>query len=232
MKFGWKTNEAIGKTITELSGDHVAKTIIGVVKDFHHRNLYNTIEPLYLEYHPKALHFALIKLRPGNIPKTIGFLEKKWREIDSSGTFDYGFLDERLTANYNLVQKLRMLFIGFTCIAVLIACLGLFGLAMFAAEQRTKEIGIRKALGASVFDIAVMLSKSFIKWVLVANIFAWPLSYLFNANWLMDYPYRIDVGIDIYALACLLALVIALATVGYQTVKAARGNPVEALRYE
>jgi len=125
-----------------------------------------------------------------------------------------------------------MLYVGFTFIAILIACLGLFGLAMFSAEQRTREIGIRKALGATVSEIALMLSKSFVKWVLVANIFAWPLTYWFTADWLEDYPYRIDVGAGIYALAGLLALVIALLAVSYQTVKAARGNPVDALRYE
>ena len=125
-----------------------------------------------------------------------------------------------------------MLYVGFTFIAILIACMGLFGLAMFSAEQRTREIGIRKALGATVSEIALMLSKSFVKWVLVANIFAWPLTYWFTAEWLEDYPYRIDVGISLYAFAGLLALAIALLTVCYQTIKAARGNPIEALRYE
>ena len=125
-----------------------------------------------------------------------------------------------------------MLFVGFTCIAILIACMGLFGLAMFSAEQRTREIGIRKALGATVSDIAIMLSKSFVKWVLVANIFAWPLAYWFTKDWLEDYPYRIDVGVGLYTFAGLMALVIALLAVSCQTVKAARGNPVDALRYE
>jgi putative ABC transport system permease protein len=125
-----------------------------------------------------------------------------------------------------------MLFIGFTCVAILIACMGLFGLAMFSAEQRTREIGIRKALGASLADIALMLSKSFVKWVLVANIFAWPLTYWFTKDWIEDYPYRTEVGVDLYVLAGLLALVIALLAVSYQTIKAARANPIEALRYE
>jgi len=130
------------------------------------------------------------------------------------------------------VKKFGALFLSFTFIAVFIARMGLFGLAMFSAEQRTKEIGIRKALGASLADIALMLSKSFVKWVLVANIFAWPLTYWFSADWLEDYPYRIDVGIGNYVFAGLLALVIALLTVSYQALKAARANPVDALRYE
>jgi putative ABC transport system permease protein len=231
-QFGWTPLTAVGKTITELKGNLDEKTIVGVVKDFHQRNLHNTIEPLYIENEPKAFHYVLIKIRPGNISETMGFLEKKWKEIDSTGTFDYGFLDERLAASYRDIKKLGMLFIGFTCIAILIACMGLFGLALFTAEQRTREIGIRKALGATVSDIALMLSKSFVKWVLVANIFAWPLAYWFTRDWLEDYPYRIDVGVGLYALAGLLALTIALLAVSYQTIKAARGNPIEALRYE
>ena len=231
-QFGWTTTTAVGKTITELSGNMVEKKIVGVVKDFHHRNLYHTIEPLYIEHEPKSFHSVLIKIRSGNISEAMRFLEKKWKEIDSSGMFDYRFLDEWQAANYKRIKKLGALFFGFTCIALLISCMGLFGLAMFSAEQRTKEIGIRKALGASFADIALMLSKSFVKWVLVANIFAWPLTYWFTADWLEDYPYRIDVGVGLYAFAGLLALVIALLAVSYQTVKAARGNPVDALRYE
>jgi len=231
-QFGWTPTTAVGKTVTELTGNMVAKKILGITKDFHQRNLYARIEPLFMEYDPDRFNYALVKIRPGNIAETMGFLERKWKKIDSSGTFDYWFLDEGHTYHYRPIWKLGALFLGFTFIAVLIACMGLFGLAMFSAEQRTKEIGIRKALGATVSDIALMLSKSFVKWVLAANIFAWPLTYWFTADWLEDYPYRIDVGIRIYALAGLLALVIALLAVSYQTIKAVRANPIEALRYE
>jgi putative ABC transport system permease protein len=231
-QFGWTPLTAVGKTITELSGNMVEKTIVGVVKDFHHRNLFNTIEPLYIENEPEEFHIALIKIRPGSISETMRFLESKWKKIDSSGTFDYSFLDETIAAKYRDIRKLGMLFVGFTCIAILIACMGLFGLAMFSAQQRTREIGIRKTLGATASDIALLLSKSFVKWVLVANIFAWPLAYWFTIDWLYDYPYRIDLGLGLYIFAGLLALAIALLTVAYQTVKAARGNPVDALRYE
>jgi putative ABC transport system permease protein len=208
------------------------KTIVGVVKDFHQRNLYNRIEPLYIENEPQAFYCALIRIRPECISETMAFLARKWKEIDATGTFDYWFLDEGLAAKYRIIKKLGLLFVGFTCIAILIACMGLFGLAMFSAQQRTREIGIRKALGATVSDIALMLSKSFVKWVLLANIFAWPLAYWFIKDWLEDYPYRIDVGFSLYAWAGLLALAIALLAVSYQTIKAARGNPVDALRYE
>jgi putative ABC transport system permease protein len=232
LQFGWTPLTAVGKTITELNGHMIEKTIVGVVKDYHQRNLYNSIKPLYIENEPQAFYCVLIKIRPGSISETMSFLEKKWHEIDSTATCDYWFLDEFLVEKYRLIKKLGMLFAGFTCIAILIACMGLFGLAMFSAQQRTREIGIRKALGATVSDIALMLSKSFIKWVMIANIFAWPLAYWFTKDWLEDYPYRIDVGFSLYALAGLLALAIALLTVSYQAIKAARGNPVDALRYE
>ena len=231
-QFGWTPLSAVGKTITELKGQNIEKTVVGVVKDFHQRNLLNTIEPLYIENEPEAFYCVLIKFRPERISETISFLEREWKEIDSTGTFDYWFLDEGLAARYGFIKKLGMLFIGFTCIAILIACMGLFGLAMFAAQQRTREIGIRKALGATVSDLALMLSKSFIKWVLVANVFAWPLAYWFTIDWLGEYPYRIDISFSLYVFSGLLALAIALLTVSYQTIKAARGNPVDALRYE
>jgi len=157
---------------------------------------------------------------------------KIWKELDATATFDYWLLDEGLAENYSFIKKLGLLFVGFTCIAILIACMGLFGLAMFAAQQRTREIGIRKALGATVSDIALMLSISFVKWVLIANIFAWPLAYWFTIDWLGDYPYRIYIDFSLYALAGLLALGIALLVVSCQTIKAARGNPLDALRYE
>jgi len=131
-----------------------------------------------------------------------------------------------------LKKKLSQIFSYFTFLAILIACLGLFGLASFTAEQRTKEIGIRKALGASVSEIIFLLSKEFTRWVLVANIIAWPLAYFAMNRWLQNFAYRINIGIGTFILAALLALVIALLTVGYQAVRAARANPVEALRYE
>jgi len=231
-QFGWTPLTAVGKTITELNDNMAEKRIIGVVKDFHQRNLFNIIEPLYIENEPDAYHLALIKIRPGRFLETMAFLEKIWKELDATATFDYWLLDEMLAGKYGFIKKLGLLFVGFTCIAILIACMGLFGLAMFAAQQRTREIGIRKALGATVSDIALMLSISFVKWVLIANIFAWPLAYWFTIDWLGDYPYRIDIDFSLYALAGLLALGIALLVVSHQTIKAARGNPVDALRYE
>ena len=124
------------------------------------------------------------------------------------------------------------MFMTLSFFAIFVACQGLLGLIAFLILQRRREIGIRKALGATAADIALMLSKSFVKWVLVANIFAWPMAYWFIKDWIEDYPYRINVDIGFYAIASVLALLVALLTVCYQTIKAAKGNPVDALRYE
>jgi putative ABC transport system permease protein len=232
LQFGWTPETAIGKTITELTDSLNEKTVIGVVRDYHQRNIFNPIEPLHIEYEPKRFNYALVKISPDNIDETMGFIEQKWKELDSSGIFDYWFLDESIATYNDGTRKMGWLIFSFTCTAILIACMGLFGLALFSAEQRTREIGIRKALGATASDIALQLSKSFVKWVLVANIFAWPLAYWFIKDWIEDYPYRINVGIGFYAVASVLALLVALLTVAYQTIKAARGNPVDTLRYE
>jgi putative ABC transport system permease protein len=195
-------------------------------------NLYNPIEPLFMENDPAKFNYALVKIRPGNLAEAMGFLEKKWREIDSSGAFHYWFLEDDHASNYRPIRQIGALFVGFTLVAILIACMGLFGLALFSAAQRTREIGIRKALGATAADIARMLARSSIKWVLAANMFAWPLTYLFSRGWLEDYPYRIEVGIGIFIFAGVLALAVALLTVSWQAIKTARANPVDALRYE
>ncbi len=229
-QFGW--TDAVGKTITELTQGLPKKTIVGVMKDFHQRNLYNPIEPLYIENDPEKFAYVLVKIRPGHVSEAMGFLRKKWKEIDSSNTFDHWFLDEGFEEHYGVMRKLGNLLLSFTLLAVIIACLGLFGLAAFTAEQRTREIGIRKALGASVSDIVLLLSKAFAKWVLLANVIAWPLAYLVSQDWVEDYPYRIAVKPAFFVAAGLAALIIALATVSWQAVKAARANPVDALRYE
>ena len=229
-QFGW--DEAVGKTITELDDKMPTKTIVGVVKDFHIRSLYNPIEPLCIENEAEKFNLVMIKIRPDSVSEAMRFLEKKWKKIDTSQMFDYWFLDEGFDHLYRDVKRLGTIFSYFTLLAIIIACLGLFGLASFTAEQRTKEIGIRKALGASVPDILIMLSKTFIKWVLVANIIAWPIAYYISNDWLEDYPYRINMNPGIFVIAGFLALVIALLTVSWQAVKTARANPVDALRYD
>jgi putative ABC transport system permease protein len=152
--------------------------------------------------------------------------------FDPNRAFEYSFLDQDFEALYRSEERMQAIFSYFAFLAILIACLGLFGLASFMIQQRTKEIGVRKVLGASVTGIVGLLSKEFVKLVLAANLIAWPLAYFVMKRWLQDFAYRVDINVTTFVLAAVLALVIALLTVSYQAIKAALANPVEALRYE
>jgi putative ABC transport system permease protein len=229
-QWGWK--DPIGKTIRVLDDRPIKKTIIGVIRDFHVESLHKKIEPVFFEYMPASSRYISVKIRPDNIPDTIRYIEKTLKQIDPMLPFDYTFLDESFDRKYKAEEKINKIFTYFTLLAIFIACLGLFGLASFTAEQRTKEIGIRKALGAAISGIILLLSKEFTKWVLVANIIAWPIAYVAMNRWLQNFAYRINISLGIFILAALSAFVIALVTVGYQAIKAARANPVESLRYE
>jgi putative ABC transport system permease protein len=188
--------------------------------------------PLYIDYNPAMHGYVSIKIKPHDISKTLHFLRKKWAQITPAKTFDYFFLDEAFDKQYRDDEKLGIILSNFSVLAMLIACLGLFGLASFTVEKRTKEIGIRKALGASVFSIILLLLKEFTKLILLANVIAWPIAYFTMNRWLQNYAYRIEIGLSAFVLAGLIVLLIALLTVGYQATKAARANPVDALRYE
>ncbi len=228
-RYDWKN--PVGKIIRYLPND-TNKTVIGVVRDYHLRSLHHKIMPLYIDNDPSNFLYISIKIKPDDIAKTLRFLKKKWSEIAPAQTFDYFFLDESFDLQYRADEKLVAIFSNFTFLSIFIACLGLFGLASFTAEQRTKEIGIRKALGATISGIILLLSKEFTKWVLVANIIAWPIAYIAMNRWLQNFAYRINIGLGTFVLSALLAFIIALLTVGYQAIRAARANPVEALRYE
>jgi len=228
-RYDWKN--PVGKTIRNLLND-TNKTVIGVVENYHLRSLHHKIMPLYIDNDPSNFLYISIKIKPDDVSKTLRDLRKKWAEITPTQTFDYFFLVESFDLQYRADEKLSVIFSNFTFLAIFVACLGLFGLAFFTAEQRTKEIGIRKALGETVSNLVILLTKEFFKWVLLANIIAWPIAYLAMNHWLQNFAYRINIGIGTFILTALLALVIALLTVGYQAVKAARANPVEALRYE
>lgn len=232
-QFGWEN--PIGKTIDQPVPDtdqKVTKTVVGVVQDFHSESLHKRIRPLYIEYETANFRYISLKLKPLIISDTLAFLRKKWKQFDPAQAFDYFFLDEAFGRQYKADEKLAQIFSSFTLLAIFIACLGLFGLASFTAEKRTKEIAIRKALGASVSQIILLLSKEFTRWVLVANFIAWPLAYLVMNKWLQNFAYRINLGLGTFVLSALLALQIALMTVGFQAIRAARANPVDALRYE
>jgi putative ABC transport system permease protein len=207
-------------------------TIIGVVKDFHYRSLHSKIAPLILVIHPWWYTDAYIRIRSGNVSGTLAFIDNILKEYVPEFPFELHFLDEEVDRLYQSEQRAGVLVRIGTFLALFIACLGLFGLASFTAEQRTKEIGIRKTLGASVPGIIRLMTKEFTKWIVMANVIAWPVAYFMMNKFLQNYAYRISLGIWIFIVSGLAALCIALLTVGYQSVKSARMNPVESLRYE
>lgn len=220
---------ALGQTIvTHINAE---KTVIGVVKDFHASSLHHEISPLIFHYNSMGWE-GVIKLSGGQIEETLSRIKETWAKFVPNVPMDYYFMDEAINNLYRAEQNFHTLFSIMTGLTLIIACLGLFGLAAFTAEQRTKEIGIRKVLGATTPNLVGLLSKEFVKLVLIANIIAWPIAYFIMNNWLTNFAYRITLGIEIFALSGILALSIALLTVCTQTFKAARSNPIDALRSE
>lgn len=207
-------------------------TIIGVIKNYHYSSLHNEIEPLILIFREEE-GFICIRINSENVSETISFLNRKWDEYVEGGyPFDYIFLDDTIADFYKSEQKVGIVIKYFTILSVFISCIGLFGLASFTTQQKTKEIGIRKILGASMSNILFILTKEYIKWVLIANIISWPISFYLMNRLLQVYAYRTNIGIATFILSAALALIITLLTVSYQAIKAALANPVESLRYE
>jgi putative ABC transport system permease protein len=168
-----------------------------------------------------------------DISATLSYIEKTWNAFEKERSFGYFFVDENFDSLYHSEQQLSQIITFFAFIAIFVACLGLFGLASYTAEQSTKEIGIRKVLGATASSIVVLLSRNFLKWVLVSNLIAWPVTYYVMRNyWLANFPFRIPISLLTFVMAGIIALFIALLTVSYQSIKAAVANPVESLRYE
>ena len=232
-------NETLAKIIglenpvgTEFSFFGKAK-IVGVVKDFHFQSLHNKIKPLVFKFF--STHWArnmLINMRGDNLTAAIANIKSRWKTLNPDIPLEYHFLDEAFDRLYRSEQRFGKLFNYFTVLALFIACLGIFGLAAFIAQQKTKEIGIRKALGAKIPDIVKLLSKEFIILVLIANIIAWPFSFYAMSKWLENFEYKTDISIFIFLLSALIAVFVTIITVSYQTIKAARANPVKSLRYE
>jgi putative ABC transport system permease protein len=206
--------------------------IVGIIKDFHLRSLHSPIEPVYIFLNPGNFSNISIKMSATNISATIEHVEGVLKKFAPSMPFSYSFFDEVFERAYFTEQRMGRVFGAFAILAIFIACLGLFGLTTFAAEQRTKEIGIRKVLGASDSRIFVLLSKEFIRWVLLANLIAWPIAYYTMNKWLENFAYRIQIGVVAFLISGATALLIAYLTVSYQSIKSARTNPVTSLRYE
>jgi putative ABC transport system permease protein len=229
-RFGWTPQEAIGKDLFYFKGS-IGK-IVGVVKDFNYRSLHTKVEPMALILDPNDISAISVRIQPGNIKRIIDFIQEKWEKAFPGELFGFSFLDNRMNQLYENEMKMQNIIIIFSCFSIFVACLGLFGLSVFIAAERTKEIGIRKVLGASMGKIILLLSKEFITWIIIANIVAVPLSWFIMNKWLQNFAYRVNIGIWIFILSASLALIIALITVSYQSIKAAVVNPVESLRYE
>jgi putative ABC transport system permease protein len=227
-RFGWE--KAVGKSVN-WDGEKQG-LVIGVVEDFHFQSLEQKIEPLILHIEPEYYRYLAIRIDPIDISGTLAFIRQKWESLDPNHPFQYSFLAETFDALFRQVEQFIRIFGYAAALAIFIACLGLFGLAAFAADRRRKEIGIRKVLGASVLRIFRMLSGEIVWLILIAFVLASPFAYLTVREILKNFAYRIGIGWWIFALACGLALTIALVTVSMQAVRAAMANPAETLRYE
>lgn len=210
-----------------------AKRIIGVVKNFHIESFHEAIQPVIISLgRNDLLRFLSIRISPENIKETLDNLRQKWMEIFPGVPFKYSFFNEDFNSLYRAEERLSMIFVYFTVLALVIACLGLLGLAAFVSQRRAKEIGIRKVLGANVAQIVLLLLKEFVILVGVANIIAWPLAYVLMRGWLQNFAYRISISPVIFIIAGLLALTLAVLTVGFQSLKSATIDPVKSIRYE
>ncbi|NUO82440.1 hypothetical protein HUU05_20385 [candidate division KSB1 bacterium] len=234
--FGWESPAAaLGQSFVWLgAGPENAKrgTVVGVVKDFHFRPLYEEIAPAVFHLMPWGSERLVVRVRPHSMEQALTILKTQWQKFDPLHPLYFSFLDEQVEAQYGAETRLLKIFSLFSAFAIFISCLGLFGLASFTTEQRTKEIGIRKALGASVPNIILMLSNGFTRLVLISFVIAAPIAWWAMKQWLQNFAYRQALGLNAFIWAGLLALGIAWLTVSYQSLKAALANPVEALRYE
>ena len=226
---GW--DNPLGK---KFSAQREDGKVIGIVDDFHFQSMHLGIEPLAIAIgnHNHYRRFFSIKISSVNMPDALAFIENIHKKMSPGYQLNYVFLNDKLESLYKTEQKQGSLFSLFTIIAIMVAVLGLFGLASFVAEQRTKEIGIRKVNGAKVIEILTMLNKDFVKWVAIAFIIACPIAYYAMNKWLENFAYKTNLSWWIFAMAGVLALGIALLTVSWQSWRAATRNPVEALRYE
>ena len=235
QRFGW--DKPIGKKFhfNNLPGsdeEPYTMSVIGVIEDFHMASLHEQIEPLFVQYDPSEWRTLTLKLNPANTSATLQRLQEKWLTLVPDRPFDYIFLDDRLEEIYQQEQELRSLTLAFSVLAIFIGCLGLFGMSSFTATNRTKEIGIRKVLGASVPTIVRLLSLETIALILIASLVAYPIAWYAMSNWLETFAFRVPFNWLIPVLISAGTIVLAIFTVSYQSIKAALANPVKSLRYE
>jgi putative ABC transport system permease protein len=226
-------SDVIGKQIIDVSNREFRPTVIGVIKDFHHKNLKLNINPIILSIQQQQqFAFVVARITPHNVSSTLKHIETIWKEQFPDRDFNHYFVDDNFRQRYPEEDKLQNIYFIFGFLAIFVACLGLYGLASFATEQRAKEIGIRKVLGATSPNITFNLSKDFLKLVLLANIIAWPLGFFVMNHWLDNFAYRIGIEWWVFVVSGLLAQFIAIITVSHQALKSALSNPADTLKYE
>ncbi|MCP4724769.1 MAG: FtsX-like permease family protein [bacterium] len=230
-RFGWgEPQNAVGKEFS-YAGRKKGR-VVGVVKDFHFLSLHSDIFPIVTQIDDSELGYLSVKLSTENLSEVLSYIEDTWQSILPDLPANHFFLDSDFNAQYNYEEKVSIIFDVFTFLAIIIACLGLFALSSYMAEQKTKEIGIRKALGATVSNVIFNFSKEFLKWILIANIAAWPVAWYVISRWLQSFAYRTEISLYVFILSGLLAVLIAFLTVIYQSLKSSLANPVDSLRYE
>lgn len=230
-KLGW--NNFSEKKITQGSIEDARwRDVIGTIQNFHYSSLRENIAPIIFTLEDKGNRFLSLQLQTSGITATIDRVKEIHAQFSPGYPFDYYFLNQSFEKYYQAERTIGKLLSVFTLMAILISCIGVLGLVSFTAEQKSKEIGIRKVLGASVASIILILSKEFIKWVVISNIIVWPIAYYLLNQWLQDYAYRIDFNYYILGITLLISVIITILTVGYHTMRAAFANPVESLRYE
>jgi putative ABC transport system permease protein len=228
-ELGWTNNTAVGKTIVR-SGQLEYK-VAGVVADFNYASVKQKIAPLMMMLRGNY-GGLIIKIKTSDVKGFLSDLKKQWNSLNPEGPLEYNFLDDQFAKLYAGERRTQQIFSAFTVIAIIIACLGLFGLSAFIIEQRTKEIGIRKVLGASVHQVVVLVSKEFLSLITIAFLVSIPVTWWAMNKWLQDYAYRINISVWVFVIAGITALIIAVVTISFQAVKAAIANPVKSLRTE
>ena len=227
---GWNDMNAIGKTVIRQNSAHIAYHVIGVVKNFNFKSLHEAISPLYMTLQPES--GLIFKIKTTDVAGLLASMKKKWDSYNTGEPFTYSFMDDLFNKTYSAERKTGVILNIFSVLIILVACLGLFGLVTYTAEQRTKEIGIRKVLGATVSQVTQMLTKEFLKLVLIASIVAFPVAWFAMNKWLQSFAYRTHISWWIFVVAGLTVSLIALLTVSFQAIKAAIANPVKSLRSE
>jgi hypothetical protein len=233
----------VNETLAELLGyeDPIGKAvtlynrkgpIVGVIKDFNFKSAHKEIEPLILRIESRRDQYVYVRIEGGDVPGSLATIEEIYTKHVPELPFTFSFLDESLNGLYQSDRRTGRIFSYFTILAILISCLGLFALASFMIEQRTKEIGVRRVMGANLPRITVLLTRDFLKWIVVANVIALPTAYFAMQVWLNNFAYRTAISIWTFVLAASFALAVALVTIGYQSIKAARASPADCLRYE